>query len=388
MVYSNANAQSADKFMVFGHGGSDGTLALAFPEQDLMAFYFTQSRGGWSMWEFESFLAPLVGLPAPQAHQRLSTNQLEAYVGQYRDNDDGDFTYAYLRDDRLVFEIPAKFPNRRPVVPNWPSSDGLWAFGPAVPNVVWSFDAEPTGNVSRLRIMVSGKEDTVLVKVGPTKDLPTVEELMTLVRKGNGDEHINALQTLHLQGKITTGKASGTISVLARQDGVFLRRTKIGNIETVLQASADRAWSQTTGNPTEELAGMFREQFLGASPFRVLCDWRRFSGDIEVVRKDKLSEEDVWVVRIGGKLLPPSTRYVSCKSGRLLGEDGWFTAKGAGVLPMTTRFEDYRDVDGVFIPFRVVSQKPYLGLEVVQYEDAKANPELPEGNFHLPVSWR
>lgn len=29
----------------FGHSGSDGTYACCVPEQDLMIFYFTQSRG-------------------------------------------------------------------------------------------------------------------------------------------------------------------------------------------------------------------------------------------------------------------------------------------------------------------------------------------------------
>ena len=31
---------------VFGHGGSDGTLAIADPKRDLIVCYFTQSRGG------------------------------------------------------------------------------------------------------------------------------------------------------------------------------------------------------------------------------------------------------------------------------------------------------------------------------------------------------
>lgn len=33
------------KRVAFGHGGSDGTWAAAWPEQDLMVLYFTQSRG-------------------------------------------------------------------------------------------------------------------------------------------------------------------------------------------------------------------------------------------------------------------------------------------------------------------------------------------------------
>lgn len=31
--------------LIFGHGGSDGTMAIAVPEDDLIFLYFTQSRG-------------------------------------------------------------------------------------------------------------------------------------------------------------------------------------------------------------------------------------------------------------------------------------------------------------------------------------------------------
>jgi len=34
----------------FGHRGSDGTLAIAFPDQDAMVLYFTQSRGARLVW--------------------------------------------------------------------------------------------------------------------------------------------------------------------------------------------------------------------------------------------------------------------------------------------------------------------------------------------------
>jgi CubicO group peptidase (beta-lactamase class C family) len=37
---------SEDGLPVFGHGGSDGTIAVADPGEDLMVLYFTQSRGG------------------------------------------------------------------------------------------------------------------------------------------------------------------------------------------------------------------------------------------------------------------------------------------------------------------------------------------------------
>jgi CubicO group peptidase (beta-lactamase class C family) len=40
-------SEAADhQLPVFGHGGSDGTLAVMIPQKDLMVLYFTQSRGG------------------------------------------------------------------------------------------------------------------------------------------------------------------------------------------------------------------------------------------------------------------------------------------------------------------------------------------------------
>ncbi len=46
----------SDNLPVFGHSGSDGTLAVAFPSEDLLVFYFTQSRRGRTLQPFLKFL--------------------------------------------------------------------------------------------------------------------------------------------------------------------------------------------------------------------------------------------------------------------------------------------------------------------------------------------
>jgi CubicO group peptidase (beta-lactamase class C family) len=46
------NEKSPKTLSGFGHLGSDGTLAFAFPENDIMIFYFSQSRGGSTSTEF------------------------------------------------------------------------------------------------------------------------------------------------------------------------------------------------------------------------------------------------------------------------------------------------------------------------------------------------
>ena len=41
-----------ENVFMFGHGGSDGTLAVAVPEHDVMLLYFTQSRGNDTLAQF------------------------------------------------------------------------------------------------------------------------------------------------------------------------------------------------------------------------------------------------------------------------------------------------------------------------------------------------
>ena len=52
-----------DKVVVFGHSGSDGTYAWAWPEEDLMVLYFTQSRGNITMNRIEAVIDSLLARP-------------------------------------------------------------------------------------------------------------------------------------------------------------------------------------------------------------------------------------------------------------------------------------------------------------------------------------
>jgi len=51
------------KVVVFGHSGSDGTYAWAWPEEDLMVLYFTQSRGNITMNRIEAVIDSLLARP-------------------------------------------------------------------------------------------------------------------------------------------------------------------------------------------------------------------------------------------------------------------------------------------------------------------------------------
>jgi CubicO group peptidase (beta-lactamase class C family) len=54
------------ELQAFGHGGSDGTMAIAYPHADAMILFFTQSRGAGEPWyEAMQRLPSLVGMEGP-----------------------------------------------------------------------------------------------------------------------------------------------------------------------------------------------------------------------------------------------------------------------------------------------------------------------------------
>jgi CubicO group peptidase (beta-lactamase class C family) len=56
-IFNDSTAE--DRLPVFGHGGSDGTLAVAYPELDMLILFFTQSRGTSNIDKFRAVLEEL-----------------------------------------------------------------------------------------------------------------------------------------------------------------------------------------------------------------------------------------------------------------------------------------------------------------------------------------
>ena len=70
----------------FGHGGSDGTIAFALPEQNLMVLYFTQSRSTHTAEVVKSLILKSYGVDTSGGFTRINIGEgaLNEYVGRYK----------------------------------------------------------------------------------------------------------------------------------------------------------------------------------------------------------------------------------------------------------------------------------------------------------------
>ena len=139
---------------IVGHSGSDGTIAWAWPERDLIVLFFTQSRGGLAGLRLERALQRfLLGgevataeAPVPDALRPC----LGTYIADWGSHMKEAMEVAW-RSGSLVLDIPTQMEFE--LVPA--EEDGRWHFGLTSEVTVW-FDHDESGAVESLRIEQGG----------------------------------------------------------------------------------------------------------------------------------------------------------------------------------------------------------------------------------------
>ena len=105
------NMSSDGQLRVFGHSGSDGTWAWAFPEHGIMAFYFTQSRGQATGIRLETDIDRLIVNPGYAPPPEI-VEQYEPYLGAYVSESAasmGEQFTVVIHNERLGFDISSLF---------------------------------------------------------------------------------------------------------------------------------------------------------------------------------------------------------------------------------------------------------------------------------------
>ncbi len=105
------NLSSDGQLQIFGHSGSDGTWAWAFPQHDLLVLYFTQSRGQMTGIRLETDLDRLLVnreyAPPPEIVAKYQP-YLGTYVSESAASRGAAFT-VLIHNEHLGFDVPRLF---------------------------------------------------------------------------------------------------------------------------------------------------------------------------------------------------------------------------------------------------------------------------------------
>ena len=244
IVWTREGDDGERETVAFGHSGSDGTWAWAFPEQDLMVLYFTQSRGNATGLELETELERSF-LGAPFDPNQLAP-PIEPLLGFYREDGDPRYVAVVERDGAPWFELPG-----RALLEMRYGGEGSWRFK-LDPTTTLRFEQEGDEPARRL-VIVGGGQEIPFVRIEPAEELPSAEELLGRVRAAHALAALTApvrlegpfdFEQLGRHGRATTLLAPGG---RARVDVVMPETTEL----TIVDGS--RASTRAGDSPAEAL---------------------------------------------------------------------------------------------------------------------------------------
>lgn len=141
--------------VIISHSGSDGTIAWAWPDLDLMVLYFTQSRGGTSALRIEEVIDGLLIHPGEEVATAEVPEHLRPFAGVYIANFanfDNERFEVLVKDGKLALDIPSQMVFELLE----PDAEGMRAFAIAPDQIKVSFDLGDDGRAEVLHIHQSG----------------------------------------------------------------------------------------------------------------------------------------------------------------------------------------------------------------------------------------
>lgn len=361
--------------VVFGHTGSDGTHAWAFPEQKAMVLYFTQSRGTMTGLRVEEMLGELLlGVPFDPIQ---AAPPLEPLLGYYWEGE-GDLYRAIVRDGGgLGLEILGKG-----VVSLVYIGEDRWKFRDQ-PGTVLTFDRGDDREVLGYHI---GEHSEY--RFEPSASLPTAEGVLGKVASAHRLDRLETLGPMHVRSRLGIEGMSeeGSVDTWLGWPHRWRYDERLGEALGEVAFDGSELRLRADGKAIQTFVeGPAAELLRNGNPWARFCDPLHWHGSAEIVQRIERGGNPIVLLRLGDPEGPATTLYVHEESGRLVRVDGMTHIEGAGRLGQRLTFGDYRDVEGVSWPHRTDFElaTPLIGTMTMEVESIEFGVQLEEGWFEL-----
>ena len=134
--------------------------------------------------------------------------------------------------------------------------------------------------------------------------------------------------------------------------------------------------------PIEKYSGKKLEDIRLGSDMLSLLNWKTNYKTVEVKGMEKVGDEECYVVEFTPEKGSKVTEFYSTKTFLLMKRRGFVSSSTSEQsTPYSIVFSDYRDVDGVKLPFKMVSSNPGMGDIVTTVKSVKHNAEIDDKIF-------
>lgn len=217
--------------------------------------------------------------------------------------------------------------------------------------------------------------------------LPTADQILNhYIQASGGRDAWMKLTTRVSKGTvdIPSMNMSGTVEVHDKAPNMTLATVMIGGGSFVQGYDGKVAWSSDPQNGLRDLSdGELEETQRDADFYRPL-DMKTLYKSITVAGEEKIGDRDTYVLAAGSEGGSPDKMYFDAKSGLLVRVVGQRHTPD-GVAQTQIDFSDYRDVDGVKLPYSVQQSVGDVSY-TINFSDVHHNHELDDAQFSKPAA--
>jgi hypothetical protein len=216
----------------------------------------------------------------------------------------------------------------------------------------------------------------------------TAEEVLTKYLEASGGVE----KYEKIKSTITTGtlemmpqNLKGTFEVVTKSPGKMFQKQSIQGAFEVMQGfDGKTGWAKDPLNGLRDLEGpelteMKRLAAFSATPHK----WRELYEKVEMLGIAKLKEGEAYAIRLSPKNGSPVTQYFDVKSFLLVRFDVKLDSP-MGNFETESYLSDYREVDGVKIPFLARTKVGEVLEMVMKTTEVKNNVEVDDARFAKP----
>lgn len=244
----------------------------------------------------------------------------------------------------------------------------------AIPTVMTEEPKEAMGGGPK---KMDEKADTAKSS-GPAAD----SVLDKYVQASGGAAAIDKITSRVMKGTIDFGGKSFPIDIYSKEPEMRISLTHLPEGDSVTAFNGHEGWLGTPGRPMREMHGGDLDGAAIDADLHLATHLRHIFSKTEVKGTEQIGnqETDIVVGQREGKL--PLYLYFDQKTG-LLVRMVRYGETALGRLPVQIDYADYRDADGVKIPYRWTLARP-SGRFTIQLSDVKENAPVDDAKFVKP----
>jgi len=215
---------------------------------------------------------------------------------------------------------------------------------------------------------------------------PTADQLLEkyLAAMG-GAEALHKITSRVSKGNIVVAGHETPIEVFAKAPDKRVSVTHMRNGDSITAFDGHAGWlGGGMGHPARDMSGQENEAARLDADFYFATHIKEIFTGFRVGRPDKIGDRPVYALNCMRQGQPPVRLYFDQSSGLLLRQVR-YTDTPVGRSPTQIDYADYREVDGVKVPFRWTLSR-INGRFTIQIQEAKQNATIDDAKFAKPAA--